>query len=165
MTKTVTGLFDNHTEAAAAIHALESRGFSESRLSIAASESFDTDSFGIDSHSKLSEGIAVGAGVGGALGALIAGLTTVGVVMTSGAGLLIAGPLVAALAGAGAGAASGGLVGGLIGLGIPEHEVKHYEDAIEKGSVLIGVECEDSDDRDAAKETFKQFKAEKIATA
>jgi ferritin-like metal-binding protein YciE len=54
-------------------------------------------------------------------------------------GLLVAGPIVAALAGAGAGAAAGGVIGGLIGLGIPEHQVKYFQDAIEKGSVLVGV--------------------------
>jgi len=102
---------------------------------------------------------------GGAIGALAAGLTTVGVISTGGAGLIAAGPIIAALAGAGAGAAGGSIIGGAVGAAIPEHEVKHYEDAIEKGSVLVGVECSDGDTKDKAKEALKACEAEKISNA
>lgn len=165
MSTVITALFEHHRDAAAAIQTLEHRGFSANRISLVASDSFKKEDFGIESHSKLPEGVAIGAASVGAIGALVAGLTAVGAIATGGAGLLVAGPLVAALAGAGAGAASGGVIGGLIGMAIPEHEVKHYEDAIEKGSVLVGVECENSDDKDRAKETFEHFKASKIASA
>lgn len=164
-TTIITGLFNSPREAAAAVHSLEARGFAADDISIVAGEGFDREAFGIDSHSKLPEGVAIGAGTGGAIGAVAAGLTMVGAVATGGAGLLVAGPLVAALAGAGAGAASGGVLGGLVGMAIPEHEVKHYEDAIEKGSVLVGVSCSDGDDKDRAKETLDYVGAEKISNA
>lgn len=166
MTKVLTAIFDTHPDAARALEDLVAAGFETSKISFIASDDFDADTFGVESHSKMAEGVAIGAGAGGAIGAVVAGLTLVGAVAaTGGAGLLVAGPLVAALAGAGAGAAGGSVLGGLIGLAIPEHEVKHYEEAIERGSVLVGVECDDSDERKAAKAVFERYNAEKISHA
>src|SRR5690606_38987047 len=112
-------------------------------ISLLIGDNFDREAFAVKSQTKMPEGAALGAASGGAIGALIGGLTAVGTIATGGAGLLVAGPVVAALAGAGAGAAGGGVLGGLVGAAIPEHEVKHYEDALSKGSVLIGVTCEE----------------------
>lgn len=165
MSKVTTALFESHPQAAMALEALVAAGFPKENISFVASDEFDVDTFGIQSGSKVGEGAAIGAGAGGAIGAVVAGLTLVGAVASGGAGLVVAGPLVAALAGAGAGAAGGGLLGGLIGLAIPEHEVKFYEDAVEKGSVLVGVECEDSEQRRRAKEIFERFDADKISNA
>ena len=165
MSDTIVGLFTTPQDAAAAVHTLEARGFAPEDISIVAGEAFNKEAFGIDSHSKLPEGVAIGAGAGGAIGALAAGLTAVGVVATGGAGIIAAGPLVAALAGAGAGAAGGSVIGGAVGAAIPEHEVKHYEDAIDKGSVLVGVECPQSEAKDKAKEAFKACDAEKVSSA
>lgn len=165
MANIVTGLFETAADAAAAVANLEARGFSEKEISIIAGESFDRESFAVHSQSKLPEGAAIGAGTGGAIGALVAGLTGVGAIATGGAGVLVAGPLVAALAGAGAGAAAGSVVGGLVGLGIPEHEVKHYEDSIERGSVLVGVQYEDGDEKNKAKDIFEGCGAKDTSTA
>ena len=54
---------------------------------------------------------------------------------------------------------------GGIGAAIPEHEVKHYQDAIEKGSIMIGVECSDGDAKTSARDVFNHFDAEKISHA
>ncbi len=83
---------------------------------------------------------------------------------TGGTGLLVAGPLVAAFAAGGAGAAVGGSLGAAIGAFIPEHEVKFYEDAIEKGSILIGVKY-DSDNKSAIEEILKNAGASSVSTA
>lgn len=164
MAKVITGLYRNAPDAAAAVRRLEARGVDAQRISIVANESFDRESFVVDTHTKLPEGAAIGAGAGGAIGALVAGLTTVGAIASGGAGVLVAGPLVAALAGAGAGAAGGSVIGALVGLAIPEHELKHYEDAIREGSVLVGVECEEGE-RDSVRSVFEETKALKISHA
>lgn len=161
----ITGLFANEHDAATAIRALEAAGFSPDDISLIAGENVNRDAFAVTSHSKLPEGAAIGAGTGGAVGALVAGLTAVGAIATGGVGVLVAGPIVAALAGAGAGAAAGGVVGGAIGAAIPEHEIKHVEDAIERGSVLVGVHCDDSDERSRVKAIFKGARAQNISTA
>jgi len=161
----VTGLFDTEAEAAAAIRGLESAGFTERSISLIAGENVNRDAFTVSSHSKLPEGAAVGATAGGALGALVAGFTAAGAIATGGVGLLVAGPIVAALAGAGAGAATGGVVGGAIGAAIPEHEIKHVENALEKGSVLIGVHCDNDAERSRAKEVMRDAGADRISHA
>lgn len=165
MSTVITGLFPDEASAAAAIVALEISGVPEADLSLIASDKFNKDSFAIQAKSKLAEGTAIGATAGGAIGALAAGLTAVGAIATGGAGLLVAGPLIAALAGAGAGAAGGSLIGGAVGLAIPENEIKHYEDAMEKGAVLVGVNCEDSDRADRVKEILKECGADKVSHA
>jgi hypothetical protein len=101
----------------------------------------------VKTHSKLPEGVAVGATGGGAIGAIAAGLAAVGALAIPGVGILAAGPIVAALAGAAAGGAAGGLIGGLIGLGIPEHEAttRHTVNVITKDP---GIRNNDSADRD-----------------
>ncbi len=165
MSTVITGLFESPADASAALHTLEARGVHRDCLSLVASESVPKESFGITTHSKLPEGVAIGAGTGGAVGALIAGFAAVGTLATGGAGIVASGPIVAALAGAGAGAAGGGIIGGGIGAAIPEHEVKHYEDAIEEGAVLVGVDCQNDEMKKTAKDVFEHFDAKKISNA
>jgi hypothetical protein len=165
MATVITGLFENPSTAAQAVRQLETRGVPASNISIVASESVKRESFAIDSHSKAGEGTAIGAGLGGAIGALIAGFTAVGAIATGGIGLIAAGPLVAALAGAGAGAAAGSVVGAAVGFAIPEHEVKFYDDALRKGSVLVGVQCDNDSQRTIAKEVFEARGAKRVSNA
>lgn len=165
VSKILTAVFESHPNAASALESLVAAGFDSSTISFVASDDFDHDAFGVETHSRVAEGAAIGAGAGGAVGAIVAGLTLVGALATGGAGLVVAGPLVAALAGAGAGAAGGSLLGGIVGLAIPEHEVKHYEDAIGRGHVLIGVECENTQERKTARDIFERFNADKISHA
>ncbi|XXX72743.1 hypothetical protein WMF30_34345 [Sorangium sp. So ce134] len=78
------------------------------------------------------------AGVGGAVGAAFAAFAAAGATMAfSGLGLVVAGPLEAALAGAGS--AAGGLVGALVGAGVPEHRARDYESGLRQGAILVGV--------------------------
>lgn len=163
MSTVVIGLFDSPQAAAAAVHSLEARGLDSDRISIIADEAFNQEAFEVDSHTKLPEGVAIGAGAGGAVGALVAGLTAVGTIASGGAGILVAGPLVAALAGAGAGAAGGSIIGGLVGLAIPEHELKHYEKEVRQGGVLVGAECRAGDDPELVERTFKECGAKRVS--
>lgn len=168
MSTVITGLFENSNRAADAVGALEAKGITNDRISMMVGDNFDREAFAVSERSKLPEGVAVGATAGGAIGALLGGLTAAGtVVATGGIGLLVAGPIVAALAGLGAGATTGGIVGGLVGAAMPEHEVKYYEDALSKGSVLIGVHLSDDqkDLQEAAKKTLKGAGAMKVSHA
>ncbi|HZW10625.1 MAG TPA: hypothetical protein VFF69_12040 [Phycisphaerales bacterium] len=165
MARVITAIFPTAHEAAEAARALTAAGVPVSEISIVGSDNMDREAFGVQSHSKLPEGAAMGAGFGGAVGALVAGLTSIGVIATGGIGLLAAGPVIAALAGAGAGAAGGSVLGGLVGWAIPEHEVKHYEDALKEGSVLLGVECPDRQRERVVKEIFDTFETTKVSHA
>ena len=164
MSDVITGLFNKPSEAAMAINELEGKGVSADDISLIANETVNQENFGIAEQSKMPEGAAIGAVTGGVLTAVVAGLTAVGAVATGGAGLLISGPTVAALAGAGAGATAGTLIGGAIGAAIPEHEVKYYEDAIKKGSILLGVKYT-SKNKDTIKSILKHYDVKEVATA
>ena len=167
MTTVITALYETPNRAAQAVQALEAEGVPGEDISLLIGDNFDRDAFAVKTKSKAAEGVAVGATSGAAIGALVGGLTAVGTIATGGAGLLVAGPIVAALAGAGTGAAAGGALGGLVGAGVPEHEVKHYEDALNKGSVMIGVSVgEDEDElKDITKRTLKKSGAIKVSHA
>lgn len=164
MSNMITAVFNEMSQANHAIDRLHAAGFTDAEISVLTSDSTDRQAFAVQTHSKATEGAAIGAGVGGTVAAIIAGLTAVGVVASGGLGLLAVGPLVAALAGLGAGAAAGGLVGALVGLGIPEHEAKFYEGEIAKGGVLLGVHAE-GERRGIAKEVFKDCGGETISRA
>jgi hypothetical protein len=164
MSKVITGLFENSSKASAAIHRLEAIGVKQDDISVIANDSYSKDDFAVDEGTKAAEGGVVGAASTGILAAVVTGFTAVGAVATGGAGLLVAGPLVAAFAAGGVGAAVGGSLGAVIGAFIPEHEVKFYENAIEKGSVLIGVQY-NSDNKDKIKDILEGINAEKVATA
>ena len=142
----VAGVFDSRKEADAAVSKLLDTGFKKEDLSLIVSDhahhaifSAPTD----DESTRTIEGGAAGALIGGALGALIAGLTLVGVIVVPGSGLLVVGPLVAALSGAGAGAAAGGLSGALISAGFAVDEAKRYEEEIKQGKAVIVVHTTD----------------------
>tara|TARA_R110002050_G_scaffold276633_2_gene421896 strand:+ start:5690 stop:6184 length:495 start_codon:yes stop_codon:yes gene_type:complete len=164
MSDVITGLFENIHKANTAIYRLVNVGVTHTDISIIANESYSKDDFAIDEGTKAAEGGIIGATITGAVAALVAGLTTVGAVTTGGAGLLVTGPLVAAFAGGGAGALAGGTIGAVIGAFIPEHEVKYYEDAIEKGSVLIGVKYT-KENKDIIENIFKEVNAAKVSAA
>lgn len=168
MSTVITGLFENPNRAADAMQALAAKGIPNDHISMMVGDNFDREAFAVNTRSKLPEGVAVGATAGGAIGALLGGLTAVGTVAaTGGIGLLVAGPIVAALAGLGAGATTGGILGGAVGAAMPEHEVKYYEDALSKGSVLIGVHLADDekDLKEVAKKTLKDQGAMKVSHA
>lgn len=165
MSTIITALYEDPSDAASAIDTLIAKGADPNDISVLASESVDTESFAVKTSSKAGEGAAIGAGIGGGVGALIAGFTTVGALASTGVGLVAVGPLVAALAGAGAGAAAGGTLGGLAGLAIPEHEIKHYEDAIERGSVLVGVNEESSLEKSTIRGALKEYGPKKVSHA
>lgn len=154
MTHLITAIYRDPSQAAVAVDRLVDLGVSPKSISVLTSEDVDHAGFAVETHTHVAEGAAIGAGAGGAIGALIADFTSVGAIATGGIGLLVAGPLVAALAGAGAGAASGGLIGALVGLGVPEHEAKFYEGEIEKGGILLGVHAA-SDEESLVKDILR----------
>jgi hypothetical protein len=106
--------------------------------------------------SKAAEGGLTGAAIGGTAGAVAGALAIAGSSMLiPGLGLIIAGPIVAALAGLGAGGAAGGLIGTLIGAGIPEHRAKVYETDLRDGRIVMGVRPRTPVDADAIEQEWR----------
>ncbi|MHC1551826.1 general stress protein [Phyllobacterium sp. K27] len=141
--QTVTGLYDNHSDARQVVEQLEDAGVSSSDITIAGRNSDDVG------ESNAGEGAAAGAGVGavvGGTGGLLAGL---GMLAIPGVGPVVAaGWLAATAAGAAAGAVAGGAAGGLIGSltssGIDEDNAHVYAEGIRRGSTLVSARVQDS---------------------
>ena len=126
-------------EASLAVDHLVANGVPRDDIGLLMSDRAHGAHFDLDENTKATEGAGIGGAVGGALGAIGATAAAVAGVAIPGVGFLAAGPIMTALAGLGAGAAAGGLTGGLVGLGIPEHEVKAYQEVLEEDGVLVGV--------------------------
>ena len=163
MAHLVTGLFGTRAAAELAVDQLINAGYSRDDISVLMSDATRGREFAITEDSKAPEGAAAGAAVGGVLGAIAAGLISIGIIALPGIGLVAAGPIIAALAGAGAGGAAGGLLGALVGAGIPEHEAQLYSEEVEKGGILVGVYAHD-DRVAAAKEIFTSAGAESVTS-
>ena len=109
--------------------------------------------------SKSIEGMGVGGIVGGAAGALAAGIAALGTsLIIPGLGIIVAGAFAASLAGAGAGALAGGLVGLLVGLGISDEQAKEFEAGIKAGGVVIGVHTKSQEDYKQLNQHWQAFK-------
>ncbi len=141
MAKLVTGLFKTRLAAEAAVDALIKHGYTRDDISVLMSDATKNKEFAIQTGTHAADGAGIGGAIGGTVGAVLVAIAAVGTAITlPGIGIVIAGPIVAALAGAGAGGTAGGLIGALVGAGIPEHRAKVYDAGLRSGGILIGVE-------------------------
>ena len=163
----VTGLFRDRDSAERAYQSVSSRGYSDRDINLAMSDDTRKRYFSGGAETELGNKATEGAGVGGAVGATVgaiaAAIAAVGTsLVIPGLGLVIAGPAAAALAGAGAGGVTGGLIGALVGWGIPEERVKHYEQGIKEGGILMGVRPKSDEDARYLAQEWKTHKGEHI---
>ncbi len=141
---TVVGLFTDKDSAECAYDALDKRGYDQDSTDVMMSDKTrdkyysGADADDTELGSKAAEGTGVGAAVGGTLGAVIAAIAAIGTsVVLPGLGLIVAGPVAAALVGGGIGGITGGLVGALVGSGIPEEHAEVYETGIKSGGIVL----------------------------
>jgi len=149
MAKTVVGVYDEVSDAQAAVEDLGRAGFPSSDISLlsaaeARRRGLDVEPETRREGNKSDEGAGLGAGAGAVVGGLGGLLVGLGTLLLPGLGLVLAaGPLVTTLIGAGIGAGLGALVGALIGLGIPEEEAHYYAEAVRRGGTLVAVDSEE----------------------
>jgi hypothetical protein len=156
----VTGLFTDRASAERAYQHATARGYGKDDINVMMSDETRKTQFSGDTEtelgSKAAEGAGIGAGVGGAVGAALAAVAAVGTTLVlPGLGVVVAGPLAAALAGAGAGGLTGGLLGALVGAGIPEERVKHYEEGLKSGGIVMGVNTRSDEDTAHIEQSWK----------
>ena len=158
-TRPVLGIYSTRDGAESAVDALRRAGFSSADISVLLPE--DASSNGEEriagEHStKAPQGAKAGAGSGAVVGGALGWLAGMGALIIPGLGpFLAAGPLVTTLIGAGVGGAIGGFAGALIGLGIPEEEAKLYEARMQKGGILVAVQCDTAKQVQKAKATME----------
>lgn len=165
----VTGLFLDRDSAERAYQAVTELGYEHSDVNLVMSDDTRKRYFSGDHTtetelgSKAAEGAGIGGAIGGALGAIAGALAAAGTTLVlPGVGLVIAGPIAAALAGAGAGGATGGIIGALVGWGIPEERVKHYESGLKKGGILLSVQPRSDDDAKRFEQKWKDSRGEHV---
>lgn len=165
MKKTHIATFENTDDADRCISRLYEEGLSRNDISMLVSDDASKRHLAIVQRTKAPEGMAGGAATGGLIGAIAAGLTAVAGIALPGLGVMVAGPIIAALIGAGAGGAVGGLVGGLVGLGFNENEAKLVEDAVRKGNVVLAVTDEGNTRSRVIHGIFESTRALSVAAA
>lgn len=158
----LTGMFKDKDSSESAYQSLRDRGYSDDDINVIMSDDTRKKYYGNDADpdselgSKAAEGTGVGGLIGGTLGAIIGGVAAIGTnLVLPGLGLVVWGPIAAALAGAGAGGLTGGLVGALIGWGIPEDRAKLYETGIGEGGTVLGVKPRSAEDADYFESEWK----------
>jgi hypothetical protein len=145
---TVAGVFKDRHDAERAIEALRDAGFTREQIGIALRDRTAQGEMVEETGTHAADGAAAGIVGGGLLGALAGFLVATGALAIPGIGPVVAGGVLAstfgivggtAVAGAGIGAAAGGILGALIGMGIPEHEARHFEQGVRSGGTLVTV--------------------------
>lgn len=161
----MTALFTDWSDAEAAYKELLDRGFTQDQINLVMSDETRSKYAGQKTQlgTKAAEGTGVGAAIGGAVGAILAAIATVGTsIAIPGLGIVVAGPIVAALAGAGAGGATGGLIGALVGYGIPEETVKRYEQGVKEGGIMLGFYPRSEAEANEVEKIWKDHKGDQL---
>lgn len=165
----LTGLFNDRESTDKAYTSLKNRGYSDEDINVMMSDktrdSWFADDGAADTElgSKALEGAGAGSAIGGTLGAIIGGIAAIGTsVVLPGLGLIVAGPIVAALTGAGAGGLTGGLIGALIGSGIPEERAKLYDEGIRNGGAVVGVNPRNDEDAAYFQDEWRNYNGQHI---
>jgi hypothetical protein len=144
----VLGVFNHSDKAEEALIQLEAEGYNPKDMSIVMKDRGEAHRVADNTGANVAEGALGGAGTGAVVGG-IAGFLA-GTVLPGLGGLLIGGPIGAALGLTGAaattvsGAATGAVAGGLIGalmstFGLTEEEAHEYETQISAGGILVAV--------------------------
>jgi hypothetical protein len=162
----VFGIYPARAAVEEAIGQLRASGFRNTDVSVLFSENPGTKDLAHEKATKAPEGVTTGVAAGGLTGGVLGWLTAIGALTIPGlAPLVIAGPIVAALAGAGALGAVGGMIGALAGMGLPEYEAKRYEGRVREGGALLSVHCDSEDWIRRAKKVLRNTGAQDVASA
>jgi len=135
------GVYENVPEADRAVWELVHAGIARERITVICPTCTHEKYEGLHQEQPSGSHTAAGAAAGGAIGALLGGLAAViGITASGGMGLVVAGPL---LFSSGTGAVFGGFVGAMMTRGMEREVADFYDQALEKGKVLLAVEVGD----------------------
>jgi|SRR3954471_19266338 hypothetical protein len=162
----LTGMFNERESLERAYNKLGERGYTKEEINLIMSDETRKKHFAHDESdlgNKAKEGAGKGSLIGGTVGTAVGIIAALGTsLVLPGLGIIVAGPIVAGLAGAGAGTIAGGLIGALIGAGIPEDKAKLYESGVKNGRIVMGVHPRSEEDADLLEKDWRSNKAEDI---
>lgn len=142
---THTRLYDTWSEALAVTERLRGANIDDDDISVISPQNDENDV------RNGTEGAVTGTGIGAALGGGAGALAGAGLLAIPGLGPVVAsGWLVATLAGLASGAVVGGVAGGIVDAltnsGMTAEEARVYAEAIRRGSTVVTVRVDDSQD-------------------
>lgn len=146
----LTGMFRDRDSTEDAYNSLHERGYTDDEISLVMSdktrkEHLSGDVADTEIGTKAAEGAGKGSAIGGTVGAIAGLIAAIGTsLVIPGLGIVIAGPIVAGLAGAGAGSITCGIICALVGSGIPE-----------AGQIVIGVKPRNDEDAKYFEENWR----------
>ena len=161
----VFGIYPHRASFEYAFGVLKGEGFRDTDISVLLQENSGTKDLAAKKATKAPEGAATGAGSGAVIGGALGWLAATGALSFPTLGpLIVAGPIIATLAGIGVGGTLGGVSGALVGLGTPEYEAKRYQGRIEKGGILLSVHCDSANWVNKAKYLLRSTGAEDVSS-
>lgn len=171
--KIITGLFKDHLKAERAYQNLLDKGYDRKDIHLVMSDDTKTRYFSnadeatvIESGTKALEGTGAGSIVGGTVGAIAGAILAAGTsVVFPGLGLVVSGPLMAAMAGGGVGAFTGGVLGSMVGATIPDEKAKLYEEGVKAGGIVVGVNPRSMEDAANFQRQWTDMQADNVYAA
>jgi len=151
--KTVVAMFEYEDEANRAAEDLVREGFPRENIHIVAGEGLahpqDHVTCTEDSEGKVMDAIGKGLGIGGGLGAIVGGISSL--LIPAFGPLVLGGALASAFLGAGLGASVGGVMAGLMKAGVDESDARLFEAALRHGGVVLAVQTDEEHARKAVR--------------
>jgi hypothetical protein len=149
MARTISRLFDSHTDAAQAVQDLEGAGVDHDRISLISNNA--DNAYARGDGDDTAEGAGKGAATGGAIGAAGGLLAGLGMLAIPGLGPVVAAGWLASTAvgtavGAAAGGAAGGILGALKDAGHSDEDAHVYAEGVRRGGSLVSVKVDNDDD-------------------
>ncbi|MEO8447269.1 MAG: hypothetical protein ABI528_07215 [bacterium] len=162
----LTGMFNDRGTTERAYNTLRERGYSDEEINMIMTDETRNKYFkdgDTEIGTKAMEDAGKGAAIGGTVGAVAGVIAALGTsLLIPGLGLVIAGPIIAGLAGAGAGGIAGGLIGALVGAGVTEERAKLYESGVKDGKIVMGVRPKNNEDAEYFQNDWRNNKGEEI---
>jgi len=164
--KMLTGMFSDRESTENAYSMLQERGYTKDDINLVMSDETRKKHFSkgeTELGTKAMEGAGTGSAIGGVVGATVGIIAAIGTsLVIPGLGFVIAGPIVAGLAGAGAGGVTGGLIGALVGSGMPEERARLYESGVKDGKIVMGVHPRNEEDAKHFRTDWDSKKVEQV---
>jgi len=166
------GIYSTRAAVESAVDTLKAEGYRNTDISVLFLQNAGTKDFAHEKNTKDPESAPAGAVTGAVIGGTLGWLGISALAIPGLGPFIVAGPMIAALAGSVVGGAVGeaageavtGITGALIGMGIPEHEARRYEERIQSGGILLSVHCDDSEWTKKAKELLENTGAEDVSS-
>ncbi|HET6363319.1 MAG TPA: hypothetical protein VFH11_14880 [Gemmatimonadota bacterium] len=164
----VSAIFRDADDAESAYRETRDGGYGQEEITVLMSEQardeyFPSEDVVVERESKTLKGTGAGGVIGAAVGALAGAIAAIGTtILIPGLGLVVAGPLAAAIAGAGAGGVTGGLIGAFVGAGMSEERARVYHTAIEEGGIVMTVTPHSAEDAEWIAKAWEDCGAEDV---